>query len=106
MGRALLADFGRDHTTWMQQAPLPLGAMFMVQEIPHDLSRVSIDPVVRDRFGMPVARLRGAGPSRFRPGCRIHTRSLPRMGDRTSGPGAEFLLRLILARISSGVWSR
>ncbi|MFE4962718.1 hypothetical protein [Streptomyces sp. NPDC056660] len=33
--------------------------MSVVQEIPHELSRVSVDSTVRDRFGMPVARLRG-----------------------------------------------
>jgi choline dehydrogenase-like flavoprotein len=59
MGRTLAAAFGPEHTRWMRYSPLPLGAMSMVQEIPHQLSRVSIDPVVRDRYGMPVARLRG-----------------------------------------------
>ena len=31
----------------------------MVQEIPHQASRVTADPQVRDRYGMPVARIRG-----------------------------------------------
>lgn len=57
-GRAV-ASFGLSHKAWMRSAPNPLGTMSMVQEVPHRLSRVSIDPGVRDRFGMPVARLRG-----------------------------------------------
>jgi choline dehydrogenase-like flavoprotein len=57
-GRAV-APFGAAHKQWMREAPNALGTMSMVQEVPHELSRVSIDPIVRDRFGMPVARLRG-----------------------------------------------
>lgn len=57
-GRAF-ASFGAAHKQWMREAPNALGTMSMVQEIPHELSRVSIDPAVRDRYGMPVARLRG-----------------------------------------------
>ncbi|MFD3308618.1 GMC family oxidoreductase N-terminal domain-containing protein [Streptomyces sp. NPDC058694] len=59
MGRASAASFGVVHKRWMRESPLPLGVLSMVQEIPHELSRVSVAPTVRDRFGMPVARLRG-----------------------------------------------
>ena len=31
----------------------------MVQEVPHEATRVTIDGAVRDRFGMPAARLTG-----------------------------------------------
>ena len=59
IGRRVAAPFGEAHTEWMQRASLPFGTMSMVQEVPHLRSRVTIDPHVRDRFGMPVARLRG-----------------------------------------------
>lgn len=59
MSRRDGAAFGAEHTEWMKRASLPYGTMSMVQEVPHAKSRVSIDPRVRDRYGMPVARLRG-----------------------------------------------
>ncbi|MBO0982629.1 GMC family oxidoreductase N-terminal domain-containing protein [Rathayibacter sp. SD072] len=51
--------FGAAHKQWMRDTANPLGTMAMLQEIPHARSRVSVDRSVRDRFGMPVARLRG-----------------------------------------------
>ncbi|HWH97115.1 MAG TPA: GMC family oxidoreductase [Pseudolysinimonas sp.] len=54
-----VAAFGAAHKAWMRESPNPWGALSMLQEIPHELSRVSIDTSVTDRFGMPVARLRG-----------------------------------------------
>jgi choline dehydrogenase-like flavoprotein len=53
--------FGRAHKEWMKHTQPFMGALSMVQEIPHALSRVSLDPNVRDKWGMPVARLRGEG---------------------------------------------
>ncbi len=51
---------GADHKRWMRDGlPHVLGAMGIGQEIPSARARVSADPHVRDRFGMPVARLRG-----------------------------------------------
>jgi choline dehydrogenase-like flavoprotein len=45
------------------------------QEIPHYGSRVSIDPLVRDRYGMPVARLRGeAHPATAKAADFMHDR--------------------------------
>ncbi|MDQ4045239.1 MAG: GMC oxidoreductase, partial [Chloroflexota bacterium] len=60
LGRSLApAPFGPDHKQWMRTATQPLGVMSMVQEIPHEDSRVTLDPTVKDQYGMPVARLRG-----------------------------------------------
>jgi choline dehydrogenase-like flavoprotein len=59
MGRMLDATFGPAHKQWMRDHPVSVGAMSMVQEIPHQASRVTADPQVRDRYGMPVARIRG-----------------------------------------------
>lgn len=53
------APYGPAHKAWMRESASPLGAMSMVQEIPHGESHVTLDPLVKDRFGMPVARLRG-----------------------------------------------
>jgi choline dehydrogenase-like flavoprotein len=61
LGRQLApASFGLRHKQWMRDAPNPAGTMAMVQEIPHEWTRVSLDPSVKDRRGMPAARLRGA----------------------------------------------
>jgi choline dehydrogenase-like flavoprotein len=54
------APYGRAHKNWMRETPPALGAMSMVQEIPSELARISADPRVKDRYGMPVARLRPA----------------------------------------------
>lgn len=51
--------WGLEHKRWMRDTGALLGTMSMVQEIPDGSSRVSIDSRVRDRNGMPVARLRG-----------------------------------------------
>lgn len=53
------AAWGAEHKAWMRDSPPTAGAMSMVQEIPHELTRVSADPAVKDRYGMPVARVRG-----------------------------------------------
>ncbi|MGO4145715.1 GMC family oxidoreductase N-terminal domain-containing protein [Paenarthrobacter sp. YAF11_1] len=53
------APFGLRHKEWMRSSTIALGTMSMVQEIPHALSRISLDPRVTDRYGMPAARLRG-----------------------------------------------
>ncbi|MET0902748.1 MAG: GMC oxidoreductase [Acidimicrobiales bacterium] len=51
---------GADHKRWMREGlPHVLGAMGIGQEVPSARSRVSADPRVRDRLGMPVARLQG-----------------------------------------------
>jgi choline dehydrogenase-like flavoprotein len=59
IGQAAFGPIGRVHKNWMRDGRWPVGAMSMVQEVPHELARISIDPRVTDRFGMPVARLRG-----------------------------------------------
>ncbi|GAA1974358.1 hypothetical protein GCM10009777_03540 [Microbacterium pumilum] len=53
------APFGAEHKAWMRETPNLAGTMSMVQEIPHEWTRVTVDPVVKDRRGMPAARLRG-----------------------------------------------
>ena len=53
------AQFGLTHKEWMRESPNLVGAMSMVQEIPHQDARVTIDWTLRDRFGMPAARLTG-----------------------------------------------
>jgi choline dehydrogenase-like flavoprotein len=53
------SHFGAVHKKWMRESPDLVGSMSMVQEVPHEATRVAIDPVVRDRFGMPAARLSG-----------------------------------------------
>jgi choline dehydrogenase-like flavoprotein len=59
-GRRLApAPFGVAHKRWMRETPNLVGTMSMVQEIPHENTRVLLDPVVTDRRGMPAARLRG-----------------------------------------------
>ena len=59
-GRELApAPFGAEHKRWMREAPILVGTMSMVQEIPHEQTRVLLDPVLTDRRGMPAARLRG-----------------------------------------------
>jgi choline dehydrogenase-like flavoprotein len=64
LGQAQIASmlgmpFGATHKQWMRDHPVLVGAMSMVQEIPHIGSRVSADKHVRDRYGMPVARITG-----------------------------------------------
>jgi choline dehydrogenase-like flavoprotein len=66
LGRALSATaasghrYGLGHKDWMRRSILTLGAMSMVQEVPDASARISIDPVVRDRYGMPVVRAAGS----------------------------------------------
>jgi choline dehydrogenase-like flavoprotein len=50
--------WGPAHKKWMRDLGPTFGTMSMVQEIPHANNLVSADPKVKDRFGMPVARLR------------------------------------------------
>ena len=65
LGRALSAvvdsghRYGQGHKDWMRGGRVPLGAMSMVQEIPHAATKISLDPRVRDRYGMPVVRAFG-----------------------------------------------
>lgn len=65
LGRALAGrvgsghSHGQGHKDWMRAATIPLGAMSMVQEIPHVRTRIGLDPTVRDRYGMPVVRSLG-----------------------------------------------
>jgi choline dehydrogenase-like flavoprotein len=64
LGRALAVSgsgprHGPAHKDAMRRGEVPLGAMSMVQEIPHRSARVSLDPVQRDRYGMPVVRAAG-----------------------------------------------
>lgn len=59
-GRRLAArPYGAEHKAWMRDAPNPVGTMAMVQEIPHEETRVTLDPALTDRRGMPAVRLRG-----------------------------------------------
>lgn len=59
-GRQLAAaPFGSAHKAWMRDAPNLMGTASMVQEIPHEWTRVALDPTVTDRRGMPAVRLRG-----------------------------------------------
>ena len=51
--------WGLEHKQWMREVGSLLGTTSMVQEIPDESSRVSIDSRLKDRNGMPVARLRG-----------------------------------------------
>lgn len=51
---------GSEHKRWMREGlPCVLGAMGIGQQVPSARSSVSADPTVRDRVGMPVARLEG-----------------------------------------------
>ena len=53
--------WGTGHKAWMRtRLPYVVGAMGIGQEIPSAHARVTLDPRVSDRHGMPVARLRGA----------------------------------------------
>lgn len=52
-------SFGEEHKAWMRQTPNLAGTMAMVQEIPHQETRVTLDPDLVDRLGMPAVRLRG-----------------------------------------------
>ena len=64
-----------------------------VQEIPNPESRVTLDPVVRDHFGMPVARLSGA------PHPDDHTTAAfisARVGAWAEASGATSVVPLIL----------
>jgi choline dehydrogenase-like flavoprotein len=52
--------WGVDHKQWMRsRLPYVVGAMGIGQDVPSARSRVDIDPRVTDRYGMPVAWLRG-----------------------------------------------
>lgn len=60
MGRALAgAQFGAAHKRWMRDTPTLPGAMSMVQEVPHEATRVTLDGALKDRLGMPAAHLAG-----------------------------------------------
>jgi choline dehydrogenase-like flavoprotein len=50
---------GAAHKRWMRETPPPLGLLTMTQETPHVAARVTLDPAVTDRHGMPAARLAG-----------------------------------------------
>ena len=50
--------WGSAHKEWMRASRPPLGTLSMVQEVPHVANRVTLDPRVTDRWGMPVTRLR------------------------------------------------
>lgn len=50
---------GAGHKAWMRRGVLPLGVVSMVQEIPDESARISLDPVARDRYGMPALRAAG-----------------------------------------------
>ncbi len=52
--------YGAGHKAAMREAKLPLGAMSMVQEIPHEFTRITLDPTRKDRHGMPALRVRYA----------------------------------------------
>lgn len=51
--------FGAQHKAWMRDTPNLVGTMAMAQEIPHEETRVGLDPTLVDRRGMPAVRLRG-----------------------------------------------
>lgn len=51
--------WGAGHKQWMRsELPLVIGTMAIGQEIPSAAARVDLDPSVRDRYGMPAARVR------------------------------------------------
>ncbi|WP_374108891.1 GMC family oxidoreductase N-terminal domain-containing protein [Pseudonocardia sp. ICBG1293] len=52
--------YGAAHKAAMRRRNLPLGAMSMVQEIPHEFTRITLDPTLVDRHGMPALRARYA----------------------------------------------
>ena len=63
-----LAQFGRrlpglawgaEHKRWMRETGPLGGTMSMVQEIPDSSARITLDPAIVDRWGMPVPRLAG-----------------------------------------------
>ncbi len=57
----LIPSWGRESKQAMRHLYSRLAlVMGPVQEVPNPESRVTLDPVVRDHFGMPVARLSGA----------------------------------------------
>lgn len=52
---------GHKHKEWLRRSvDHVLGAMSMGQEVPHPGSRVDLDPVLRDRRGVPAARIHRA----------------------------------------------
>lgn len=52
--------WGKAHKDWMRHAYRRfITAMGPVHEIPHPECRVTLDPRVRDKYGLPVARLSG-----------------------------------------------
>jgi len=59
MHRAAGVGLGAAHKRWMRETPPPLGLLAMTQETPHVSARVSLDPRIVDRHGMPAARLAG-----------------------------------------------
>ena len=53
--------WGKAHKDWMRYAyPRYMNVTGPVQDIPSPHSRVQLDPTVKDRYGLPVARLSGA----------------------------------------------
>jgi choline dehydrogenase-like flavoprotein len=51
---------GQAYKDWVRHAfPRFIQVMGPVHEIPNPLARVELDPVVKDRYGLPVARLSG-----------------------------------------------
>lgn len=50
---------GAAHKRWMRDTPPPLGMLAMTNEAPHVASRITLDPNITDRYGMPAARMAG-----------------------------------------------
>jgi choline dehydrogenase-like flavoprotein len=59
-GRNPATAYGASHKASMRRAELPLGAMSMVQEIPHAFTRITLDGALKDRNGMPALRAKYA----------------------------------------------
>jgi choline dehydrogenase-like flavoprotein len=52
--------WGQGHKSWMRSSGPLLGTRAMVQEIPDASARVTLDPRVVDRWGMPAPRITGS----------------------------------------------
>ena len=93
------AEFGRAHKQWMRDTPPFAGTLSMVQEIPHEYSRITIDPAYRDRFGVPAARLQG----RAHPASLAAAEYMADAGERwLREAGASGVFRMAEANVPQG----
>lgn len=86
-----LPRWGRENKRWMREKYRRwVEVKGPVQEIPNPESRVTIDPAVRDKFGLPVARLSGS----------VHPETL-----RTASVIRERAVQWLEAAGAESVWS-